>query len=116
MVKRRGFVPGRGDVIWIDMPPQAGQEQAVRRPALVLSPYSYNGKTSLAVLCPITSQIKGYPFEVHLPEGFSLRGSVLSDQVRCLDWLARNASLEANVTESVVSDVLARIAALIGVE
>src|SRR3954471_14030479 len=85
------YVPQRGDAVWITLTPQAGHEQAGRRPALVLSPASYNGKVGLALLCPITSQIKGYPFEVRLPDGLPVAGVVLADQIKALDWRARHA-------------------------
>lgn len=84
-------VPERGDVVRISMNPQAGHEQAGRRPALVLSPSAYNGKVGLAILCPITNQVKEYPFEVVIPEGQPVQGVVLSDQVKSLDWRARQA-------------------------
>jgi len=89
VVDARAYVPQRGDVVWISLNPQAGHDQAGRRPAVVVSPGSYNAKTGLALLCPITSQVKGYPFEVRLPEGLPATGAVLSDQVKCLDWRAR---------------------------
>jgi len=78
-------IPDRGDVVWITMNPQAGHEQAGRRPALVLSPAAYNGKVGLAILCPITSEVKGYPFEVSLPAGLPVEGVILSDQAKSLD-------------------------------
>ena len=87
----RRYVPSRGDAIWITLDPQAGHEQAGRRPALVISPASYNGKVGLAVLCPITNQLKGYPFEVMIPAGLKVGGVVLSDQVKSLDWRIRRA-------------------------
>ena len=76
----RTYIPDRGDIVWIDFSPQAGHEQAGRRPALVVSPGAYNKKVGLAILCPITSQVKGYPFEVILPAGLPIQGVVLSDQ------------------------------------
>jgi mRNA interferase MazF len=76
------YIPDRGDVVWIDMYPQAGHEQAGRRPAIVLSPSSYNGKVGLALFCPVTKQIKGYPFEVIIPPGQKVTGAILSDQVK----------------------------------
>lgn len=79
MVMTSLFVPERGDIVWVSLNPQAGHEQAGRRSALVLSPRSYNAKVGLAILCPLTSQIKGYPFEVILPEGFKVQGAILSD-------------------------------------
>jgi mRNA interferase MazF len=116
VVKRKSrYVPERGDVVWISMDPQAGHEQAGRRPALVLSPATYNRKTSLALLCPITSQVKGYPFEVPLPEGVPVRGVVLADQVKSLDWRARNVTRFSRVSPEVHLQVFTRLAALIGV-
>ncbi len=84
-------VPERGDLVWLTFSPQTGHEQAGRRPAVVLSPATYNGKVGLALFCPITSQVKGYPFEVALPEGLSISGVILADQVKSLDWRAREA-------------------------
>lgn len=93
------YVPDRGDVVWLDFTPQAGHEQAGRRPALVLSPAAYNRKAGLMLCCPITSQVKGYPFEVQVaPSTGKVAGVVLADQVRCLDWRSRNASKFASVT------------------
>ena len=86
------YVPERGDAVWLDFTPQVGHEQAGRRPALVLSTAAYNGRVGLAVVCPITSQTKGFPFEVALPAGLSIRGVVLSDQARSLDWRGRQAT------------------------
>ena len=79
---KKEYTPDRGDAIWITFNPQAGHEQAGRRPAVVLSPSAYNGKVGLAILCPITSKIKGYPFEVMLPDNLAITGAVLSDQVK----------------------------------
>ncbi|HEV2125939.1 MAG TPA: endoribonuclease MazF, partial [Chloroflexota bacterium] len=90
MVKKPAYVPERGDLVWLSFTPQAGHEQAGRRPALVISPAVYNGKVGLAIFCPITSQVKGYPFEVPLGGG-SIGGVVLADQVKGLDWRARKA-------------------------
>lgn len=126
---RRAFVPDRGDVIWIEMNPQpgqqpagqepagqepAGQEQADGSPALVLSPAAYNRKTSLAVLCPITSQMKGYPFEIELAPAAGVAGVVLADQVRSLDWRARRAAPQGRLPAAVVDEILAKLAALLG--
>jgi mRNA interferase MazF len=110
----KGFTPDRGDLIWIDMHPQAGHEQSGRRPALVLSPATYNGRTGLAVMCPITSRKKGYPFEVELPASGAIAGVVLSDQVRNLDWRARNGVREGTAPASVVEEVLGKLGTLIG--
>ncbi len=114
MVSSRGFVPGRGDVVWITMNPQAGHEQSGRRPALVLSPAEYNARVGLAIVCPVTHQVKGYPFEVALPQGLPVAGVVLSDQVRSLDWQARAAELLCHVPQDTTSQVLARVATLLG--
>jgi len=105
--------PERGDLIWLSFRPQQGREQAGRRPALVLSPSAYNRKVGLALICPITSKVKGYPFEVPLPVEGSLQGVVLADQVRSLDWRAREAKLIERAEASVVERVLHLIGALL---
>ena len=79
------YVPERGDVVWVTLNPQAGHEQAGRRPAVILSPAAYNGKVGSAILCPITRQVKGYPFEVRIPSGLAVSGVILADQVKSLD-------------------------------
>ena len=107
------YVPGRGDIVWLNFNPHAGHEQAGRRPALVLSPRSYNGRTGLALLCPVTTAAKGYPFEVPLPQGGAITGVVLSDHIKSLDWRARQASLAAQTTPTVVEQVLEMIGALL---
>jgi mRNA interferase MazF len=113
MVKRKNaYVPAQGDAVWITLDPQAGHEQAGRRPALVLSPAAYNGRVGLALLCPITNQQKGYPFEVALPEGLAVTGVALADQVKNLDWGARRASRICAVPHDVVVQVLRRLNAL----
>ena len=114
MVDRSRYAPDRGDVVWLTLNPQAGHEQAGRRPALVLSPAAYNGKVGLALMCPITSQQKGYPFEVRLPDGVGVTGVVLADQVRSLDWRARQAEPLARVPDLTVREVLARLGRLLG--
>ena len=111
MVKR--FIPDRGDLIWIDMNPQAGHEQSGRRPALVLSPAAYNRRTGLAVLCPVTSRKKGYPLEVELPDSGEVAGVVLADQVRNLDWRARKATNGGAAPAGVVEEVLGKLGTLI---
>jgi mRNA interferase MazF len=113
MVKPAPYVPARGEIVWISLNPQAGHEQAGRRPALVLSPSEYNDRVGLVILCPITNQVKGYPFEVALPSGGKVTGAVLSDQVKSLDWRARNAEFLERAPQSVTDDVLARLGALI---
>lgn len=116
-MRRKGsYVPQRGDAVWITLDPQAGHEQARRRPALVLSPATYNGRVGLALLCPITSQAKGYPFEVAVPEELAVAGVVLADQVKNLDWRARKAVRICSVPNEVVSQVLRRLHALLGEE
>lgn len=105
--------PRRGDLIWLDFTPQTGHEQAGRRPALVLSPETYNRKTGLAIACPITSRAKGYPFEVVLPDGLPISGVVLSDHVRNIDWQARRAQRIARADDEVVDEVCSMLNALI---
>jgi len=113
VVDRRAYVPRRGDVVWISLNPQAGHEQAGRRPAVVLSPQSYNNKVGLAILCPITSQPKGYPFEVLLPAGLPVAGAVLSDQVKSLDWRARRAELICTLPAETISEALQKLATML---
>jgi mRNA interferase MazF len=108
-----GYVPERGDVVWLFFNPQSGHEQAGRRPALVLSPAEYNGRVGLALLAPITNQSKGYPFEVELPAGGSITGVVLSDQTKSLDWRARKAEFADRVDEEVVLEVVGRVLSLL---
>jgi mRNA interferase MazF len=109
----RRYVPARGDVIWITFSPQAGHEQAGRRPALVLSPSSYNGKVGLVILCPVTSQIKGYPFEVAIPLGSKLEGVILADQVKSLDWRVRKVEFICKLPRETTNEVLDRLGALL---
>lgn len=110
---KRLYVPQRGDVVWLSFQPQAGHEQRGRRPALVLSPAAYNGKVGLALFCPITSHVKGYPFEIAIPEGLAVSGSVLSDQVKSLDWRARQAAYVGRLPGAQVLEVLAKVCALL---
>jgi mRNA interferase MazF len=109
----RPYVPERGDIVWLQFNPQAGHEQAGHRPALVVSPKAYNGKVGLALFCPITSQVKGYPFEVVLPSGLPVSGSVLSDQIKSLDWRTRQAKRVCSAPSEVIYDVLAKILTLV---
>jgi len=95
----RRYAPNRGDVVWISFDPRVGHEQAGRRPAVVVSPGSYNGKVGLAILCPITNQVKGYPFEVGIPPGLNVSGVVLSDQAKSLDWRVRKAEFIMQTSE-----------------
>ena len=107
------WTPERGDVVWITMNPSVGHEQSGRRPALVISPGSYNGKVGLAILCPITSQVKGYPFEVTVPDGLPVQGVVLSDQAKSLDWKARGAEFLCSVPSDSTAAVLQRLERLV---
>lgn len=113
MVDLKKYIPQRGDVVWITLNPQAGYEQAGRRPAVVLSPETYNDKVGLAILCPITSQVKGYPFEVAIPTGLPVRGVILSDQVKNLDWHIRNVEFICTLPSKTISSVLKKLDALI---
>lgn len=106
--------PDRGDLVWLDFDPQAGSEQAGRRPALVLSPRIYHERTRLAVVCPITSRAKGFPFEVPLPAGLPIGGVVLADHVKSVDRTARRLERAGAVPPAVLRDVLARVAPLLG--
>ena len=108
------FVPDGGELVWLTFDPQAGHEQAGRRPALVLSPKSYNLKSSLVLACPVTSQIKGYPFEVPVPAGCRVNGVILADHVKSLDWKARRAERITRVPLPTLNEVLARLAPLLG--
>jgi mRNA interferase MazF len=112
--RKPAYIPERGDAVWISLDPQAGHEQAGCRPALVLSPSAYNGRVGLALLCPISSRAKGYPFEVPLPEGSPVPGVVGADQVKSLDWRARKAARIGSVPEKVVAEVVRRLQTLLG--
>lgn len=105
--------PSRGDIIWLTFDPQSGREQAGRRPSLVLSPLAYNQKVGLALCCPITSRVKGYPFEVTIPPGSPLQGVILADQVRSLDWRTRKAELISKLPEAVLAEVIAKASTLL---
>ena len=107
------YVPERGDIVWLDFAPQAGREQSGRRPAVVLSPASYNGKVNLGLFCPVTSRTKNYPFELPLPDGLPISGVVLCDQVRSLDWRSRNAGYAATVPVEIMETIRDRITALL---
>lgn len=109
-----GNVPDAGDLVWLDFDPQAGREQAGRRPAIVLSPAAYNERTSLAIVCPVTSRVKGYPFEVELPKGLSLRGVVLADHVKNLDWRARSVKKAGRAPRQVLEEIRNRVGPLLG--
>lgn len=111
-MKSPAYVPDAGDVVWLQFDPQAGHEQAGHRPAIVLSPASYNGKTGLMVCCPLTTRIKNYPFEVLI--GGEPASVVLSDQVKNLDWRARKAMRKGRATNEELGQVRAKLRALIG--
>jgi mRNA interferase MazF len=112
----RRYIPARGDAVWITLNPQAGHEQAGRRPAVVLSPSAYNGKVGLAILCPITSHVKGYPFEVTIPSGSKLAGVVLADQVKNLDWRVRKAEFICKLPRKTTDEVLQKLGTLLADE
>ena len=107
------YVPERGDAVWLTFAPVEGFEQASRRPALVLSPSTYNGRTGFMLACPITSRAKGYPFEVELPDALGAHSVVLTDQVRCIDWRARRASLIAPLPPELTDSVTGRLLRLL---
>jgi mRNA interferase MazF len=108
----RGYVPDERDVVWLEFDPQAGHEQSGHRPALVVSPAAYNGKTGLMVCCPMTTQVKGYPFEVRTRLD-GVESAVLSDQVKSLDWKVWRARRKGQVSESEMAEVRAKIKALL---
>lgn len=107
------YSPQQYDVVWIDFDPQLGREQASRRPAFVLSAGRYNAATRLCLLCPITSQVKGYPFEVAIPEGGRTSGVALSDQIKSFDWSARKAAFIENRPD-LAAEVLGKLRAILG--
>ena len=107
------YIPDRGDAVWISFDPQAGREQAGRRPAVILSPKFYNGRSNLGIMCPITNQIKGYPFEVLIPEGLDVTGVVLADQARNLDWNARKIEKICELPDSLVMELLRKLRTLL---
>ena len=111
----RAFVPDAGDFVWLKFDPQAGHEQRGRRPALILSPRAYNAKAGLALACPITSQVKGYPFESVIPDGLAVSGAVLCDQLESLDWKERRAEPAGRAPDWLIRDVRERIRPLLGV-
>lgn len=107
------YVPDAGDIVWLDFAPQAGHEQMGRRPALVLSPAAYNRVVGLMVCCPMTTQIKGYPFEVLIERPKEGRSAVLADQVKSLDWHARSAQRKGRATAAELAETLGKIKALL---
>lgn len=106
-------VPDRGDLVWLNFDPKAGHEQAGRRPALVLSPKAYNQKIGLMLACPVTSKVKGYPFEVRIASG-KVDGAVLADQIRSMDWKARQAEKFGKAPAAVIEEVLEIVKTLLG--
>lgn len=108
------YVPDCGDLLWLDFNPQAGHEQAGRRPAVVLSPRAYNLRSRLAIVCPITSRVKGYPFEVLLPKGLPITGVILADHLKSVDWRERRAERAGRIPKQVIEEVLSRLAPLLG--
>ncbi len=108
-----GYVPDAGDIVWLALEPSAGHEQSGRRPALVLSPRIYNARAGLCLLCPITRQKKGYTFEVALPDDCAITGVVLADQVRSVDWSAREVTFAVRAPEPVCNAVRVRATRLI---
>lgn len=109
----RPYCPRQGDVVWLTFSPQAGHEQAGHRPALTLSAESYNRKVGLGIFCPVTAQIKGYPFEVSVPAGLKASGVILADQVKSLDWQARDARYCCRVPDTTLTEVLGKLGALL---
>ena len=111
---KTAFVPDAGDFVWLTFDPQAGREQAGRRPALVLSPRAYNAKSGLALACPVTNQVKGYPFEVAIPASVGATGVILADHLKSVNWKARQAEPLGHCTDEVMGEVRARLAPLLG--
>ena len=110
----RGYVPDAGDLVWLTFDHLAAREQAGRRPALVLSPRPYNEKSGLALVCPVTSRVKGYPFEVALPEELPIAGVILADHLKSVDWKERRAEAAGRVPQEVLDEVLSRLSPLLG--
>lgn len=108
------YIPHRGDVVWVSLNPQAGHEQSGYRPVLVLSPASYNGKVGLMLCCPITNQIKGYPFEVIINDHPKISGAVLADQVKSLDWRIRGVKKKGEVSHTILDETLEKIKTVLG--
>jgi len=107
------YQPDRGDFVYLDFDPQAGREQAGRRPALVLSPRKYNATVGLMIVCPITNQIKGRAFDVEIPAGHKISGAVLTDHLKSVDWRARKAAFVCTAPKEVMEEVLAKLEAVL---
>jgi mRNA interferase MazF len=112
-VKQVFFVPERGDIVFMTFAPRSGRKQTGRRPAVVLSPQTYNARVGLALFCPIITEVKGYPFEVLLPPGLPLQGAILADQAVSLDWRAHRAERICSLPPSVIEEVLGKLRALL---
>ena len=113
MVKSVVYIPDTGDIVWLSFNPQAGHKQAGRRPALVISPKVYNEKTGLTIFCPITSQEKNYPFEVKIPDKLEIKGVILADQIKNLDWKTRKAEFICKLPKTAVAETINKINVLI---
>jgi len=109
----QGYVPSKGDIVWLEFSPQVGHEQAGKRPALCISPREYNEKVGLAIFCPITSRRKGYPFEVLIPATLNITGVVLSDHIKSFDWKARKASYICTLPDEQLREVLGKLRSLL---
>ncbi|MDR0305319.1 MAG: endoribonuclease MazF [Chitinispirillales bacterium] len=109
---RKKYIPERGDIVWLNFTPQAGHEQRGKRPAIVVSPKEYNEKTGLGLFCPITSKIKGYPFEVEI-KNKKITGVVLSDQIKSLDWRIREAEFIIKETTEKMDEIIDKISVLL---
>jgi mRNA interferase MazF len=107
------YTPEQGDIAWLTLNPQSGHEQSGRRPAVVISPSSYNLKVGLAVFCPVTAKEKGYPFEVRLPEKCPVQGVVLADQVKSFDWRSRNAEYICSISTALLKDISGKLKMLL---
>lgn len=107
------YIPDRGDLVWLEFSPQKGHEQAGHRPAIILSPKSYNEKSGLIICCPITGKVKGYPFEVQLPDDLQVGGVVLADQVKSFDWQGRNARFIEKAPQNVINEIINKLRTLI---